>query len=128
MSSGSVPRLTKELCAALVAALNFAQPSLIAHRREARALGADAQMLTDLWDNARSERYSPAQQAALAAAVALTREPRGLPDAVWTQLRAHYRDEQIVEVLCTIGLANYLNRVENALQSDEPLLAGGYAR
>lgn len=118
MNDARVPALTKELCAAMVAGLNFCRPSLVAHRRRARKLGADAAMLTDLWDYSRSDRFTPPQRGALAAAVALTREARGLPDAVWSELRAHYDDGQIVELLCAIGLANYLDRVSNAVQTD----------
>lgn len=118
MESGSVPQSTKELCATMVAALNFCQPSLIAHRGRARKLGIDAGMLNEIWDYARSDRFNAAQKAALAVAVALTREPRGLPDAIWDDLRRHYDDAQIVEIMCTIGLANYLDRVSNALQTE----------
>ncbi len=118
MERGTVPQATKELCATMVAALNFCQPSLIAHRGRARRLGIDADMLNDLWDYARSERFDAAQKAALGAAVALTREPRGLPDAIWNDLRQHYDDAQIVEILCAIGLANYFDRVSNALQTE----------
>lgn len=112
-----MPQLTKALCATMVAALNFCNPSLIANRKRARELGADAQMLNEIWNYAHSERYTDAQKAALAAAVALTREPRALPDAVWNDLRAHFDDAQIVELLCVIGMGNYLDRVDNALQS-----------
>lgn len=116
MQTGEVPTITKELCAALVAGLNFCTSSLVEHRRRARELGADAATLNDLWDNARSNRYTPGQKAALAAAVALTREPRGLPDVLWAELQQHYTPGQIVEVLCVIGLENYRNRLDNALQ------------
>jgi len=64
----------------------------------------------------RDERFSPAERAALAAAVAITREPRALPEAVWKDLRAHFDDGQIVEIVCSIGLFNYFNRVNNALE------------
>lgn len=117
LESGTVPQLTKALCATMVAALNFCNPSLIANRKRARELGADAQMLNEIWNYAHSERYTDAQKAALAAAVALTREPRALPDAVWNDLRAHFDNAQIVELLCVIGMGNYLDRVDNALQS-----------
>jgi len=73
-------------------------------------------MLDELWDYARSERFTKAERAALAAAVAMTREPRAIPDAVWDDLRAHFEDGQIVEIVCTIGLFNYFNRVNNALR------------
>lgn len=118
MESGEVPRRTKELCAALGAALTFCTPELVAHRKHAREAGASAAMLNDLWESARSEWYSEAEKAALAATVALTREPRALPEAVWSQLRAHYTDAQIVELLCAIGLQNYVSRVQNALAAD----------
>jgi AhpD family alkylhydroperoxidase len=120
METGRVPRLTKELCAAMVAGLAFCRPLLVEHRRNARRLGADAPMLTQLWENARSSRYTSGQQAALAAAVALTREPRALPAAVRAELAKHYDDAQTAEILCAIGLANYRVRVANGLMTPEP--------
>ncbi|MFN2448260.1 MAG: carboxymuconolactone decarboxylase family protein [Candidatus Baltobacteraceae bacterium] len=116
MGIGGVSELTKALCAAMIAGLNFCTPSLVRHRKRARDLGAQAAKLNDLWDNARSVRYTDAEKAALAASVALTREPRALPGRLWDDLRAHYTPAQIVELLCAIGVENYRNRVENALQ------------
>ncbi|GAC1657159.1 MAG: hypothetical protein NVS9B12_09120 [Vulcanimicrobiaceae bacterium] len=81
-----------------------------------RRLGVEQAMLDGLWEYASSPRFSGAERAALAAAVALTREPRGLPDAVWEELRKHYDDGEIVEIICSIGLFNYFNRFNNALQ------------
>lgn len=114
---GSVPRATKALCAAMVSAVNFCEPALVAYRREARAQGVNVETLNALWDFARSDRFSDAQKAALSAAVALTREPRGLPDPVWDQLRAQFDDGEIVEILALIGMVNALNRMSNALQT-----------
>lgn len=117
MRGGRVPEVTKELCAAMVSAVNFCQPSVVEHRRRAADLGADADTLNALWDYARSDRFTGAQKAALAAAVALTREPRALPQAVREQLEAHYDEGEILEILCAIGAFNYINRVSNALQT-----------
>lgn len=117
MKNGSVPQLTKELCAAMVSAINYCRPSVVEHRRRAAELGADTDMLNALWDYARTDRFTDAQKAALGAAVALTREPRALPQAVREQLQAHYGEGQIVEILCAVGVFNYLNRVGNALQT-----------
>lgn len=75
-------------------------------------------MLDEIWDFARSPKFSAAERAALAAAVAMTREPRGLPEPVWEELRKHYDDGEIVELVCSIGLFNYFNRVNNALQME----------
>ncbi len=117
MRGGRVAEATKELCAAMVSAINFCQPSVVEHRRRAAELGVDAETLNALWDYARSDRFTDAQKAALGAAVALTREPRALPEAVRAQLQAHYDEGEIAEILCAIGAFNYLNRVSNALQT-----------
>jgi uncharacterized peroxidase-related enzyme len=117
LRGGCVDEQTKELCAAMISAVNFCQPSVVEHRRRAAQLGVDADTLNALWDYARSDRFTDAQKAALGTAVALTREPRALPEALRTQLKAHYDDAQIAEILCAIGLLNYLNRVSNALQT-----------
>lgn len=117
MECGTVARATKALCAAMVSAVNFCEPALIAYRREARAAGVSVEMLNALWDFARSDLFTEGQKAVLSTAVALTREPRGLPDPVWSQLRAHYDDGEIVEILALIGMVNSLNRMSNALQT-----------
>lgn len=116
MENGTVSQLTKHLCAAVVAGLNYCTPALVEHRKKARELGASTPLLNDLWDSARSEHFTPAQKAAIAAAVALTREPRALPDPVYDALRENFTAAEIVEVLGAIALENYRNRLQNALQ------------
>lgn len=117
MQHGTVPAVTKALCAAMVSAINLCEPALVAYRREARFAGAGVEMLNALWDFARSDLFDRAQKAALSASVSLTREARALPDTIWDQLRAEYDDGEIVEILSLIGLVNALNRVSNALQT-----------
>lgn len=123
-----VAQTTKELCAMMVAGLNFCTPLLVECRGRARRLGVRIEKLNAIWDNARSDFYDVSERAALAAAVALTREPRGLPDPIWDQLRSHYKDEQIVEILTVIAIFNGIARIGNALavevtRSREPELA-----
>lgn len=115
---GTVPEVTKVLCAAMVSAVNFCQPSVVEYRRRAAELGVDSDTLNDLWDYARSERFTDAQKAALAAAVALTREPRALPPAVRAELQANYDEGGIAEILSTIAAFNALNRISNALGTE----------
>lgn len=117
MQCGTVPRTTKVLCAAMVSAVNFCEPALIAYRREARTAGISVETLNALWDFARSDLFTGGEKAALSTAVALTREARGLPDPVWNQLRAHYDDGEIVEILAVVAVVNSLNRMSNALQT-----------
>ncbi|MBV8491276.1 MAG: carboxymuconolactone decarboxylase family protein [Candidatus Eremiobacteraeota bacterium] len=112
---GELSARTRELCALMVSWLNACQNCLDAHAEIAQRLGVDRATLDELGDFARSERFSPAERAALAAAVALTREPRALPLPVRAELDAHYSPGAVVEIVATIGLYNYLTRANNAL-------------
>ena len=46
----------------------------------------------------RSDRYTPRQQAALRYTSMLVWNPEGADDDVWRELRAHFADEEIVEL------------------------------
>ena len=53
---------------------------------------------SELLDFERSDRYDARQKAALLYTSALVWNPVGADDAVWDGLRAHFSDEQIVEL------------------------------
>jgi uncharacterized peroxidase-related enzyme len=65
--------------------------------------------------NGELERFSDAEQAALKYAEKLTRTPEAIGDADIGSLKAHYRDEQIVDLHMLIGLANLTNRFTGPL-------------
>ncbi len=121
LEDGSVPRRTQELCALMVAWLNACENCTQTHSEMALALGVDRGTLDELGDFARSERFSPSERAALAATVALTREPRALPQGLRDQLELHYDSGEIVEIVAAIGLHNYLTRANNALRAPAPI-------
>ena len=118
VQEGTVSSETKELCGLMVAWLNGCNRCASAHVAYAQRLGVSKQKLDALFDYARDESFDDSQRAALAAAVALTREPRALPPAVRLQLQQHYDEGEIYELLNAIGVANYLTRVNNALADD----------
>lgn len=102
----------------MVAWLNGCDRCVSAHAAYARRLGVAREKLDALFDYARNAAFDEPQRAALAAAVALTREPRALPPAVREALQQHYDADEIYEVVSAIGIANYLTRVNNALADD----------
>lgn len=55
-------------------------------------------------------RFADAEQAALRYAEKLTKAPAQITDADLNSLRAHFRDEQIVDLHLLVGLANLTNR------------------
>ena len=52
----------------------------------------------ELLDFERSARFSPRQKAALLYTSMLVWNPEGVDDALWTRLREHFSEEQIVEL------------------------------
>jgi uncharacterized peroxidase-related enzyme len=117
IEEGAVSRRTKELVALMVSWLNACENCTEVHAEMARALGIDQTTLDELGNFAVSERFSDAERAALSAAVALTREPRALPDAVRDRLAEHYDEGEFVEIVATIGFYNYVTRANNALRT-----------
>ncbi len=116
MQSERVPRRLKELCALMVATLNDCENCITAHDSLARRHGVDASAIAELTDYIRSEKFSDSEKAALTAAVSLTREPRALPQAVRSNLEAHFNLAEIIEIISTIAIFNYFTRVNNALR------------
>jgi alkylhydroperoxidase family enzyme len=65
----------------------------------------------------RSSRFTDAQRAAIAYAEAMTREVE-VPDAVFSELKPHFDDSQIVELTVLIATYNMHTRVLRALEVD----------
>jgi AhpD family alkylhydroperoxidase len=114
---GTVDPRTKALCAVMVAWLNACERCVENHLENARALGVSQDTLDALERYTVSDAFSPDQRVALEAAVAITREPRGISPVLRDRLSEHYDDGQIVELVAAIGLQNYLSRASNALRT-----------
>ena len=54
--------------------------------------------------------------AALALAESMTLHARSVPDEVWTWLRAHFEEGEIVEIAAVAALFNGFNRFNDALE------------
>lgn len=115
---GTVPQALKELCIVLVSTLNSTPYCLSSHSALARRLGVDEAIIKSIRDYADDPRLGAAERAALAVAESITRDPTHLPEPLWTELRKHFDDGQIVEIVCSIGLFNYFNRVNNLLEME----------
>ncbi len=61
-------------------------------------------------------RFEPAWRAALLFADAMTRESTAVEDGVYGALAEHWDEGQVVEIAQVIGLFNYFNRFNNALE------------
>jgi uncharacterized peroxidase-related enzyme len=115
---GTVSQALKELCIVLVSTLNSTPYCLSSHSALAKRHGVDEAIITSIRDYASDPRLKPEEKAALAVAESITRDPTHLPEPLWAEFRKHFDDGQIVELVCSIGLFNYFNRVNNLLEME----------
>lgn len=84
----------------------------------ARRHGYTDDQLASLADFRSRSDFSDAEKAALELAERVTRDPHEVDDAFWDELRRHYDDGEIIELLAAIGLFNYFNRFNDALRME----------
>jgi alkylhydroperoxidase family enzyme len=84
----------------------------------ARRHGWSDDQLANLADFRNRSDFSEAEKAALELAERATRDPHGIDDDFWAELRRHYDEGEIIELLAAIGLFNYFNRFNDALRME----------
>jgi uncharacterized peroxidase-related enzyme len=82
----------------------------IAERRHVPAAKIEA-----LWDYERDAQFTPAERAALAFAQAAAAVPNAVEEADYVELRKHFDEDQIVEILGVVALYGFLNRWNDSL-------------
>lgn len=80
-----------------------------------------------LWDYETNPLFSPAERAALSVAQRAAQVPNAVTDADFRELKKHYSDEQIVDIVAVIALFGFLNRFNDTMATElesSPLEAG----
>ena len=124
---GKVDAQTKRLIAHVTSRSAGCQYCM-AHTAEGAAkLGVDQQKLDAVWDYQTSPLFSAAERAALDVAVAAGCVPNAVTDDMFMELRKHWSDDQIVEIVGVIALFGFLNRWNDTFATpleEEPLEFG----
>ena len=84
----------------------------------ARRLGWTDEQINDLANFEQRTDFTEKEKAALRLAERVTRDAHTVDDQLWSALKQHFDDGEIVELLCAIGLFNYFNRFNDALQME----------
>ena len=84
----------------------------------ARRHGWSDDQIDNLADFRSRSDFSEAEKAALELAERVTRDPHEVDDEFWAELRRHYDEGEIIELLAAIGLFNYFNRFNDALRME----------
>lgn len=84
----------------------------------ARRLGWTEAQIQDLADFESRSDFTAAEKSALRLAEKMTRDAHSVDDAQWAELRTHFDEGQIVELLAAIGLFNYFNRFNDVVRTE----------
>lgn len=81
----------------------------------AKRYGASDERLHAIWNYRDSPLFTQAERAAFDFAVAASSVPNSVDEAIASALRAHWTDEEIVEILGVISLFGFLNRWNDSM-------------
>jgi uncharacterized peroxidase-related enzyme len=90
-------------------------------------LGVEEQKVRAVWEYQTSPLFSPAERAALDVAVAAGCTPNAVTDEMFVEMRKHWSEEQIVEIVATISMFGFLNRFNDTMATpleEEPIEVG----
>lgn len=73
-------------------------------------MGVETERIQAIWEYETSELFSPAERAALDLVRAAAQSPNASQPEHFDELRKHYSNEQIIEILAVNCLAGWLNR------------------
>jgi alkylhydroperoxidase family enzyme len=92
-----------------------------------RAAGVSEAQLRALPEYRTSSRFSELERLVLDYAVAMTATPVNVPETLFSELRRHFNDEQMIELTATIAWENYRARFDHALEIEaQGFSNGGY--
>jgi len=74
------------------------------------AMGVDTSRIQAMWTYETSDQFTDAERAALDVVRAAAQSPNAATPAHFAELRKHYDNEQIIEILAVNSLAGWLNR------------------
>ena len=84
----------------------------------ARRHGWSEEQIAELAKFRERSDFTDREKAALELAERTTLHPNGVDDEFWVELRKHFDEGEIIELLAAIGLFNYFNRFNNALRME----------
>jgi alkylhydroperoxidase family enzyme len=84
----------------------------------ARRHGWSEEQIKNLGEFEERDDFTPAEKAALRFAEHMTRDSHTVDDELWSELRRHFNEGEIIELAAAIGLFNYFNRFNDALRME----------
>ena len=114
MGSGTVPMRLKEMLALQTSLENECRYCAASHTLLAERTGATPDQIAGLLDFEQGP-FDDREKAALRFGLQMTRDANRISDGVFSALREHFDDGEVVEIAAVVGLFAYFNRFNNAL-------------
>jgi len=86
--------------------------------RAAERYGAEAEKMNNIWEFRTHNAFSESERAALEFAFASSTIPNSVDDSIAENLRLHWNEGEIVEILGVIALFGYLNRWNDSMGTE----------
>ena len=132
MNTGTLPQALKELVIVRTSQLNCTAYCLASHTAMAKKLGWTDEQIAALYDAEASNAFTPREKVAIHLAEVMTANARGYSDEEFAELRQHFSEGEVVELIGAVGLFNYFNRANDLLRmeptkpaTDEELASAG---
>lgn len=95
--------------------------------RAADRYGAEAEQLANIWEYKTADCFSDAERVVFDFAIAASTVPNSVTEGHHANLRKHWDDGEIVEILGVVALFGYLNRWNDTMgtQLEEPAAEDG---
>jgi alkylhydroperoxidase family enzyme len=90
-------------------------------------LGVDEMKLAAIWEYRTSPLYTEAERVALDFALAAATQPNAVTDELFSRMKKHWSETQIVEIIGVIALFGRLNRFNDTMATpleEEPVEVG----
>jgi len=81
----------------------------------AKNFGVSAERMAALWDFRTSPLFSAKERVALEFALAAASQPNAVTDELFAQLRRHWSEGEIVEILGVVAMFGFLNRWNDSM-------------
>jgi uncharacterized peroxidase-related enzyme len=124
---GKVDRGLKRLIAHVASRAAGCQYCMAHTVEGAMHFGVDERKVSAVWEYQTSPLFSEAERVALDVAVAASAVPNAVSDDMFVEMRKHWTDEQIVEIVGVVAVFGFLNRWNDTMGTpleDAPLAAG----
>jgi uncharacterized peroxidase-related enzyme len=86
--------------------------------RAAERYGAERNQLENIWEYKTNSAFSEAEKAAFDFAIAASTLPNSVNDEIAQNMRKHWNEGEIVEILGVISLFGYLNRWNDSMGTE----------